>query len=137
MKKALANHADKIYNRLNEEEKQQAQQIFLHLASPGEMLEDITVAVDTRRQATRAEIGESNWNLVQKLASSDRDKPDKERQLPLLVTGGNDRRNQTVEVVHEALIREWGKLQKWIDDDRAFLTSTSTWGTEKAMEVCE
>jgi len=123
VKKALANHADKIYDRLNEEEKQQAQQIFLQLARPGEMLEDITVAVDTRRLATRAEIGESNWNLVQKLASSDRDKPDKERQLPLLVTGRNDgKEEQTVEVVHEALIREWGQLQKWIDDDRAFLT---------------
>ena len=124
VKKALANHADKIYARLNEEEKQQAQQIFLHLARPGEMLEDITVAVDTRRLATRAEIGESNWNLVQKLASSDRDIPEPEKQLPLLVTGRNDRKKeeQTVEVVHEALIREWGQLQKWIDDDRAFLT---------------
>ncbi|MEG4857213.1 WD40 repeat domain-containing protein [Microcoleus sp. K1-B6] len=123
VKKVLANHADKIYDRLNEEEKQQAQQIFLQLARPGEMLEDITVAVDTRRLATRAEIGESNWNLVQKLASSDPDKPDKERQLPLLVTGRNDRTgDQTVEVVHEALIREWEKLQQWIDDDRAFLT---------------
>jgi hypothetical protein len=44
VKKALANHADEIYDRLNEEEKQQAQQIFLQLARPGEMLEDITVA---------------------------------------------------------------------------------------------
>ncbi len=29
---------------------------------------------------------------------------------------------QTVEVVHEALIREWGKLQEWIENDRLFLT---------------
>ena len=122
VRKALANHADEIYDRLKEEEKQQAQQIFLQLARPGEMVEGITVAVDTRRQATRAEIGEYNWNLVQKLASSDRDIPDKKRQLPLLVTGRNDRTgDQTVEVVHEALIREWEKLQKWINDNRAFL----------------
>jgi WD40 repeat protein len=121
VKKALANHADEIYDRLNEEEKQQAKQIFLQLARPGEMVEDITVAMDTRRLATRAEIGESNWDLVNKLAPADRDIPNQERQLPLLVTGRNDKGEQTVEVVHEALIREWGKLQQWIDNDRAFL----------------
>ncbi|MEG4396791.1 nSTAND1 domain-containing NTPase [Microcoleus sp. BROC3] len=123
VKKALANHADKIYHQLNEEERKQAQQIFLRLASLGEQAEDITLARDTRRLATSSEIGEDNWQLVMKLAGSDRDIPDRDKQLPLLVTGRNDKTGeQTVEVVHEALIREWGKLREWIEDDRAFLT---------------
>ena len=123
VKKALANHADKIYHQLNEEERKQAQQIFLRLASLGEQAEDITLARDTRRLATSSEIGEDNWQLVMKLAGSDRDIPDRDKQLPLLVTGRNDKTGeQTVEVVHEALIREWAKLREWIEDDRAFLT---------------
>ncbi len=47
VKKALANHADEIFNQLNDEEKKQAQKIFLELASPGEKAEDITLARDT------------------------------------------------------------------------------------------
>ncbi|HAZ49819.1 MAG TPA: hypothetical protein DDW76_17475, partial [Cyanobacteria bacterium UBA11369] len=123
VKKALANHADEIYNNLDDEEKKQAQQIFLQLARPGEKAEDISLAKDTRRLATKAEIRENNWNLVTKLAGADRDIPDKDKKLPLLVTGRNDKTGeQTVEVVHEALIREWGKLQEWIENDRAFLS---------------
>ena len=90
-----------------EEEKRRGQQSF--------------VTPDTRRLATRAEIGEGNWRLVQKLAGEDRDIP--EKKLPLLVTGRNENTGeQTVEVVHEVLIREWPDLRKWIHDDRTFLT---------------
>ena len=132
VRKALANHADEIYRKLDEEEKKQLQQIFVQLARPGEkrdvdeeqkrQIQPSFVATDTRQLATRAEIGEDNWRLVQKLAGVDPNIPEKEKKLPLLVTGRNENTGeQTVEVVHEALIREWEKLQGWIDNDRAFL----------------
>lgn len=74
---------------------------------------------DARQLATRAEIGEDNWRLVQKLAGVDQDIPEQEKKLPLLVTGWNEKTGeQTVEVVHEALIKEWKRLQQWVNEDR-------------------
>jgi WD40 repeat protein len=105
-----------------EEEKRRGQQSFdqkVDIAEEKEKREHKSfVTPDTRRLATRAEIGEGNWRLVQKLAAEDR-----EKKLPLLVTGRNENTGeQTVEVVHEVLIREWEELQGWINYDRTFLT---------------
>lgn len=89
-------------------EQQQAQRIFVQLVRPGEGTED------TRRLATRAEIGEDNWNLVQELAGE---------SARLVVTGMNEATGEeTVEVVHEALIREWQNLREWMERKRDFRT---------------
>ncbi|MEA5518209.1 CHAT domain-containing protein, partial [Limnoraphis robusta] len=72
VKKAIANHAEQVYQKLSDTEKQQAQRIFLQLVRPGEGTED------TRRVATREEVGEENWNLVSYLAG---------HQARLVVTG--------------------------------------------------
>lgn len=106
VKKAIANHAEQIYQQLNQTQKKQAQRIFLQLIRPGEGTED------TRRLATRAEVGEENWELVSYLAG----------YTARLVVTGNDNKSgeDTVEVVHEALIREWLTLRKWINGDRQF-----------------
>ena len=106
VKKAIANHAEQIYQKLSETEKKQAQRIFVQLVRPGEGTED------TRRVATRAEVGEDNWNLVSYLAGY---------QARLVVTGRQEDED-TVEVVHEALIREWGTLREWINANRQFRT---------------
>ncbi|MEG4207737.1 CHAT domain-containing protein [Microcoleus sp. Pol7_A1] len=106
VKKAIANHAEQIYQQLSEIEKKQAQRIFVQLVRPGEGTED------TRRVATRAEVGEDNWNLVSYLAGY---------QARLVVTGRQEQED-TVEVVHEALIREWGTLREWMNANRQFRT---------------
>ena len=106
VKKAIANHAEQVYQKLNETEKKQAQRIFVQLVRPGEGTED------TRRVATRAEVGEDNWNLVSYLAGY---------QARLVVTGRQEPED-TVEVVHEALIREWATLREWININRQFRT---------------
>ena len=106
VKKAIANHAEQVYQQLSEIEKKQAQRIFVQLVRPGEGTED------TRRIATRAEVGEDNWNLVSYLAGY---------QARLVVTGRQEPED-TVEVVHEALIREWGSLRDWINANRDFRT---------------
>ncbi|BDA67645.1 WD-repeat protein [Calothrix sp. PCC 7716] len=101
---ALARYADSAYDKLNFEEKERAQRIFIQLVHPGEGTED------TRRVATRAEVGEENWDLVTRLASS-----------RLVVTARDEKTGlDTVEVVHEALIRSWGQLQQWMQQDRDF-----------------
>jgi WD40 repeat protein len=101
---ALAGYADEAYNKLNFEEKERAQRIFIQLVHPGEGTED------TRRVATRADVGEENWDLVTRLANA-----------RLVVTGRDEKTGlDTVEVVHEALIRSWGQLHQWMQQDRDF-----------------
>ncbi|MEG4121511.1 CHAT domain-containing protein, partial [Microcoleus sp. N9_B4] len=106
VKKAIANHAEQVYQKLSETEKKQAQRIFVQLVRPGEGTED------TRRVASRAEVGEDNWNLVSYLAGY---------QARLVVTGRQEQED-TVELVHETLIRQWGTLREWINANRQFRT---------------
>ncbi|KYC39047.1 hypothetical protein WA1_34235 [Scytonema hofmannii PCC 7110] len=106
VKTSVASYAEQVYARLNELEKEQARRVFLQLVRLGEGTEE------TRRLATREEVGNGNWNLVIRLAS--------ER---LVVTGRDEATGkETVEIVHEALIREWERLRQWIELDRDFRT---------------
>ncbi len=101
---ALARHADASYQKLSPAQQQQMRHIFIQLVRPGEGTED------TRRLATKAELGETNWALVKQLAD-DR----------LVVTSRSEKSQvETVEVVHEALIRNWGELRDWMATDRVF-----------------
>jgi energy-coupling factor transporter ATP-binding protein EcfA2 len=107
VEKSLANHAEAEFAKLKPKEQEQAQQIFVQLVRPGEGTED------TRRLATRNEVGD-NWDLVKRLADA-----------RLVVTGLNDtagKEKETVEIVHETLIREWGQLHRWMESDRSFRT---------------
>jgi len=100
VKGSLAQHADQAYARLTKEQQQQAPQIFTKLVRLGVGTED------TRKVATRPEV--SNWELVTILAN--------ER---LVITGRDEQRQEdTVEVIHEALIQEWKRLRQWVDEDR-------------------
>jgi WD40 repeat protein len=103
---ALARYAEEAYGRLNEEEKERARRLFIQLVRPGEGTED------TRRLATRAEVGEENWDLVTRLASA------------RLVVSSRDEETgvETVEIVHEALIGGWERLRLWLELDRSFRT---------------
>ncbi|MFB2897640.1 WD40 repeat domain-containing protein [Aerosakkonemataceae cyanobacterium BLCC-F50] len=102
---ALARHADEKYRNLTDEEKEKVRRIFIQLVRPGEGVED------TRRIAMKAELGEQSWSLVKQLADA-----------RLVVTSRNATSQETVEVVHEALIRNWSELRQWMDTDRSFRT---------------
>jgi len=104
VKQALIKHAEQVYSRLSQSQQQQAQQVFLALVRLGEGTED------TRRVATQEDVGKQNWELVTYLAGS---------EARLVVTGRNDKSGEeTVEVVHEALIREWKRLRDWLSNNR-------------------
>ncbi|NEO31699.1 MAG: hypothetical protein F6K36_14935 [Symploca sp. SIO3C6] len=108
VKRALAKYAKDKYDKLTSKEQEQAQRIFVQLVYPGEGNKH------TRRRANRAELGEDNWHLVtcnEGLADS-----------RLVVTSVDDAKQETVEIVHEALIQNWDDLQKWIENDRKFRT---------------
>jgi WD40 repeat protein/class 3 adenylate cyclase len=100
---ALATYADEVYAGLQPEERDQARQALVQLVRPGEGTED------TRRVATRQELGEARWHLIQFLA---------DRRL--VVASRDDAGHETAEVVHEALIQRWGRFREWMDADRAF-----------------
>lgn len=101
---ALANHAESIYAQLSATDKQKVQQIFIQLVQPGEYNTDI------RRLATRGEVGAENWNLVTQLANA-----------RLVVTDINKlTKIETVEIIHEALIRNWRRLKQWMQTDGDF-----------------
>ena len=104
LEKALAKYADSILNPLSATDKEKAERIFIQLVRPGEGTED------TKRVATRKEVGENNWNLVKSLADN-----------RLVVTGWDEiNQIETIEIIHEALIREWGTLREWIRRNREF-----------------
>ena len=101
---ALARHANEEYHKLSEAQREQMRRIFIQLVRPGEGTED------TRRLATKAELGAVNWALVKQLADA-----------RLVVTSRSEEAQvETVEVVHEALIRNWGELRGWMVKDRVF-----------------
>jgi len=105
---ALAGRAEELYDGLGETAQEAARQLFLRLVTLGEGSED------TRRRVDRTELGalEVDQDALEealdvfgssRLLSFDRD--------PRTGTG-------TVEVAHEALLREWGRLRRWIDTAR-------------------
>lgn len=99
---ALASYADQVYQQLSADEQMVARRLFVQLVQPGDE------TGDTRRPALRLELGEPAWELARKLAD-----------LRLVVTGRNDG-GESVELVHEALIRNWLQLHEWMDEDRDF-----------------
>ncbi|PAX51415.1 hypothetical protein CK510_24915 [Brunnivagina elsteri CCALA 953] len=104
VEEALANHAETEYGILGEIDRNRAQRIFMQLVQLGDGCEP------TRRLAMREEVKEENWDLVTRLASS-----------RLVVTNRNESTcGETVEIVHEALVRNWGRLKYWIQVDGEF-----------------
>ncbi len=100
VRQALARHADTV---LAEFEQEAVRRIFLKLVRPGQGTED------TRQVAALTDFQEEQRGLIKQLA---------DRRL--LVTSG-DEAGQQVEVAHEALIRHWQTLRKWVDAERDFL----------------
>jgi KaiC/GvpD/RAD55 family RecA-like ATPase len=104
VKQALAVHAEEAFRKLDPQEEKRVRRIFTQLVQPSQATED------TRRIATESELGPENWGLVARLAD--------ER---LVVTGRDEAsEEETAEIVHEALIREWERLRQWTNEDREF-----------------
>jgi serine/threonine protein kinase len=102
VKGALATYAEHVYSGLDDLEKQSLKKIMLQLVQPGQGTED------TRRVALVEDI-QVNGLQLNKLAD-----------LRLITTGLNEEGKQTIEVIHEALIREWARYKEWINADREF-----------------
>jgi WD40 repeat protein/energy-coupling factor transporter ATP-binding protein EcfA2 len=100
---AIARTAETVFNQdLQPDQRVIARNIFLRLTELGESTQE------TRRRATLAE-----------LIPHPEDAPQVETVLKKLVDARLVTAGQgTVEVAHEALIREWPTLRKWLDENR-------------------
>jgi formylglycine-generating enzyme required for sulfatase activity/energy-coupling factor transporter ATP-binding protein EcfA2 len=124
IRKAIANSAEREFQRLEAQGKAAlARQVFtqlVHIARVDENLQD------TRRRLPTAALSADAKQIVDEFAGY---------QLRLLVKaserivdpgrGAGEQaaaasEQETVEVAHEALIREWGRLQQWLNEDRGF-----------------
>ena len=102
----LAGRADEVYGSLTDEEQAAARQLFLRLVTLGEGTED------TRRRTRQSELISAGGAVVLPVI----DAFDHSR----LLTFDRDpqTREPTVEVAHEAILREWGQLRAWLDESR-------------------
>jgi len=110
----LTQWADRAFYGLEEEQQRLAQRVLTDLVHLGDESQGLP---DSRRRrsldALRRDEGEREviHGVVQHLADA-----------RLLVTGRDLRSEQeTVELIHDALLREWGLLQGWLREDRRFL----------------
>ncbi len=101
---ALARRAEELHSEAGSDEQTAIRAVFGRLVTPGEGTED------TRRRALRSELTSiSRADTIIDLYGAAR-----------LVSFDHDpaTREPTVEVAHEALIRQWPRLREWLDEDR-------------------
>ena len=104
---ASAARAERLYGNLDSDEQEATRRLFSRLVTFGEGTED------TRRRVPRSEVeplgledqiaGVINAYTTHRFLSTDRDPTTQDA---------------TVEIAHEALLREWPRLRGWIDDGR-------------------
>lgn len=105
---ALARRADELYESLDADSKAAARQMLLRLVTLGEGAED------TRRRVLQSEL--LSTGADRKIMQQVIDTFGKYRLLTF--DREPNTRAQTVELAHEALIREWKLLRAWLDASR-------------------
>jgi DNA-binding SARP family transcriptional activator/WD40 repeat protein/tRNA A-37 threonylcarbamoyl transferase component Bud32/energy-coupling factor transporter ATP-binding protein EcfA2 len=99
---ALASRAEKLYLELDDHRRGDVRTLFTELVMPGDDADDL------RRRARLEELAGIDPAVIERY-----------RTNRLLVTDHHPiTREPTVEVAHEALLREWPRLATWIDEDR-------------------
>ena len=96
---AIARSADDVIDGLSSEDADLAREIFLRLTVLGE---GRRTPVDARRELEIEGLGAAAPAVLERLVTA------------RLVTADDT----TVELAHDALIREWPQLRRWIDSDR-------------------
>lgn len=103
---AIAATAEQVYGDLDEDQARTARRILLRLIAPGDR------TADTRRPASRSELGPGAPDVLERLAAA-----------RLVALDGD-----TVELAHEALITGWPRLAGWIEESRERLRAQRALG---------
>ena len=101
---ALTRRAEALYLEATPDEQEAIRPLFGRLVIPGEGTED------TRRRAPRSELGRGDAvdHVIDRYGAA--------RLLSFDTDPAT--REPSVEVAHEALIRQWPRLREWLDEDR-------------------
>ena len=109
MSGALAARAEALYQGSSESVRAATRRVFGQLIDPG------AAAADLRRRVLVGDLGsdETTATVLEQFGAA------------RLITFDRDvaSREPTVEVAHEALLREWPRLVEWLDEDRELLRS--------------
>lgn len=105
---ALANRADEIYHSLDDKGRELTCQMFLRLVTLGER------TGDTRRRALRSELLtlQESPDLMEEIIDLFTD------YRLLSLDHEQDTRRPVVELAHEAILREWGRLRDWLEQSQ-------------------
>jgi DNA-binding SARP family transcriptional activator/WD40 repeat protein/tRNA A-37 threonylcarbamoyl transferase component Bud32 len=124
---ALASRAEQLYDETPDDRQPDVRRLFTQLVTPGDDGDDL------RRRATLLELSDVAPDVI-----------DRYRGNRLLVLDHHPiTREPTIEVAHEALLREWPRLREWIDEDRdairvrRALTQSATEWHEHARDESE
>ena len=102
----LARRAEEFFEICREGDQAVLQRLFtlrlVHVPAEGQV---------SSRRARHEECSEGEWRLAESLAGPD---------WRLLVFGGSGS-EVTAEVAHEVLLRDWERLSRWLEAERAFL----------------
>ena len=110
---ALEHRANAIYTSLSDEDKETCRRIFLRLVQPGEGVED------TKRRVPLADLIPRNDRIrADRINRVIARLTDRETRL-VMAEGESSNASGSIEIAHEALIRGWKELGKWIDANRA------------------
>ncbi|MGD1914221.1 MAG: CHAT domain-containing protein [Rivularia sp. (in: cyanobacteria)] len=107
LRESLAKHAEDIYTQLNSEQRQRMQRVFIQLVRPGEG------AADTRNVVYKSDLQSDDWELITLL---------NQENARLVAINYDQNKQETVEIVHDALINGWGRLNRWMGYHRQFRT---------------
>jgi tetratricopeptide (TPR) repeat protein len=109
---ALSNHADEVYESLNDSQKEIAKIMF------GSLVEYESNQTDTRRPVQISEIAEianADWQEVAEVAEVFCQKG---RNFLTSNTKENLKETSVLDISHESLIRLWKKLTAWVKNER-------------------
>ena len=132
LSRAIATYAEGVYLKLKPEEQQALPTLFRKLVRAGSRSEE-----DTRRRIGLQELDATTQRVTRELArqrllmttgsfapdmAGDKQAESPEKQLAAVANpAGENSVGTTVEVAHEELLRRWGRLKEWVNEDRQFL----------------
>jgi len=106
---ALADEAERIYQSLNDEEKQIARRLFLGLVQLGEGISDTRRRANINNLIGYKEQAEYVKRVINRFAHPG----------VRLITLSFQQGTETAEVTHEALFANWGQMKVWLDGSRS------------------
>lgn len=111
VRRALSLTAEEFYNSLPDEKKWTVKRILLRMARPSENLEVTSKRVKRSTLYKAAGATYRVDEVVEALVS----------EGLVRLTKGDQPENDQIEVAHEALVRNWGRLAEWLENERVNL----------------